>query len=381
MKTIRARFLAAAMAAAMIAVMGALAVAPVPGPAPAAAASPTPIQIYGAWHCSDDYCTWGRARDMVEFDAKNHWLIDRDPSAATGAPSVNLIVLSFVHPLKLLRGTNDAATANGMPLGMTAQVVDYFRNRGITVMLSIGGITYVSAWNTALGENPAALGLRAAEVATQLHVGIEIDYEENSSPNLAGLESFIRAYRGVHPYAPGSADPAARLTMDVAAGDRWLIGATRKATADWLRTSGQDPAVALDWANAMVPSKQPSLSGAIANWQEHVDGKPRYGPPILPLAPARFTGSLYLTESSQVRPECTNFANSLQKSTGTFVQAVAPIAGYGTTPGMLGYMFWAAEKPSTRGTSTQPPNSCEGGVGAGATYYNIPFPLPAIRPS
>jgi hypothetical protein len=28
-----------------------------------------------------------------------------------------------------------------------------------------------------------------------------------------------------------------RLTIDVAAGDRWLIALNRKATADWLRTA------------------------------------------------------------------------------------------------------------------------------------------------
>jgi len=46
---------------------------------------------------------------------------------------------------------------------------------------------------------------------------------------------------------------------------------------------------------------------------------------------------------------------------------------------LLGYMFWAAERPS-RGTTTQPPNTCERGVGAGATTYGIPIPMPALRP-
>ena len=131
----------------------------------------------------------------------------------------------------------------------------------------------------------------------------------------------------------------------------------------------------------MVPSKQPSLSGAIANWQEHVTGKPQYAPPILPLAPAKFTGSLYVAEGSKVRPECTNFASSLQKSTGSFVQTVAPTAGYGTTPGMLGYMFWAAERPSTRGVGTVLPNTCEGGMGVGAAHYAIPIPMQVLRGS
>ena len=46
--------------------------------------TPTPIQIFGAWHCSDDACTWATARTVAEFDSKNHWLIDR---AATARPA------------------------------------------------------------------------------------------------------------------------------------------------------------------------------------------------------------------------------------------------------------------------------------------------------
>jgi hypothetical protein len=205
-------------------------------------------------------------------------------------------------------------------------------------------------------------------------VGVEIDYEENTNPNLTGLEVFIAAYRGVHPYDPTGNDPAARLTIDLAAGDRWLIALTRKATSAWLRTD--DPV--LDYANAMVPAKQPSASGATTNWKEHVSGKPQYAPPIPPLAPAKFAGSLYVAEGSQVRPECVAFGSSLQKATAGFVQTVAP-AGAGVTNGMLGFMFWAAEKPSTRGVGTQPPNTCEGGVGVGATTFAIATPMPPLR--
>jgi hypothetical protein len=347
-------------------------VAGAPGVRLAIAAAPTPIQVYGAWHCSDDYCTWGAIRTVAAFDSMNHWLIDRGDGSKL--PSVNLVVLSFVNPLKLLKGTTDGTTANGVPRGMTPEIVNYFTSKGIRVMVSIGGITYTKDWNTALAENGTLLGTRAAAMATALGVGVEIDYEEANSPNLTGLEAFIRAYRLVHGFDPTDVGhPEKRLTIDLAAGDRWLIGIAQKSTADWLRTVDQVPAVALDYANAMVPSKQPTTSAAIANWQEHVDGKPRYSPPIPPLAPVKFTGSVYVAEGSRVRPECTNFAVSLQSSTGSFVQTVAPKVG--TTPGMLGYMFWAAEKPSTRGVGTQPPNTCEGGVGVGATTYDIPIPM------
>jgi len=257
---------------------------------------------------------------------------------------------------------------------MTQEVVKYFTDNGVRVMLSIGGITYVDAWNQALAQNATQLGLNAAAVASQLGVGIEIDYEENRNPNLVGLQAFIDAYRSVHPYDATGANPAARLTIDVAAGDRWLIALNRKATADWLRTDSP----VLDYANAMVPARQPSLRDALANWQEHVDGKPQYAPPVPPLAPARFTGGLYVAYGSKPLPECVNYGKSLQKSARSFVEGVLP-NGAGTTPGMLGYMFWAAERPAVRGIGTVPPNTCEGGIGAGATALAVPIPMPPLR--
>lgn len=328
------------------------------------------IEVYGAWHCGSDYCTWGTVRSAAEFDQKNHWLIDR---GGGGAPSVNLVVLSFVHPLKLLNQTTDATTLNGVPRGMTPEIVKYFTDHGVRVMLSIGGITYVKPWNDALAQNAWQLGLNAAAVAKALGAGIEIDYEENRSPNLAALEQFINAYRSVQPYDATGVNPAARLTIDLAAGDRWLIGITQKATADWLRG---DPPV-LDYANAMVTARPLRAADTIANWKEHVDGKPQYAPPILPLAPARFTGSLWLVDSKPLA-ECTSFTKSLQNTTGSFVRTVSP-NGDGSSPGMLGYMFWAAECQGTRSVCTTPPNACQGGVGTGATTYSVPIPMPPLK--
>jgi hypothetical protein len=336
----------------------------------AATAAPTPIQIYGTWHCGNDACTWATVRTVTEFDSKNHWIIDR----GDGRPSANLVILSFVNPLKLLNKTTDAGNLNGVPRGMTTDIVNYFKSRGIRVMLSIGGITYTDDWNTALATNPTQFGLNAAAVAQQLGVGIEIDYEESASPNLSGLQSFINAYRSVNPYDASGTNHAARLTIDLAAGDRWLIDLCREATAKWLTTSNP----VLDYANAMVESRQASASGATANWQEHIDGKTNFSPVILPLAPAKFTGAVYLVTGKSAAPECINFSSSLQKALGTFVQTAAP-HGAGTTAGMLGFMFWASEMPSSRRITTAPPNSCEGGMGAGATAYNIPIPMPALR--
>src|SRR5262249_11328466 len=165
--------------------------------------------------------------------------------------------------------------------------------------------------------------------------------------------------------------------IDLAAGDRWLITLTRKATADWLKTNTP----VLDYANAMVPARQPNgAADAEASWQEHIDGKPQYNPPILPLAPAKFTGGLYIVTGRRSAPECATFSGSLIDTTGNYVQTVVP-NGAGITSGMLGHMFWAAECSSTRRVCTTPPNTCEGGVGVGATTYAIPIPMPPLRPN
>lgn len=334
-------------------------------------ASATQIQIYGAWHCGNDFCTWSTVRNMTDFDTKNHWMIDR----GDGVPSVNLVILSFVNPLKLLNKTNDAQTVNGAPIGMNAAVVSYFTSRNIRVMLSIGGITYTDNWDTALASNGTQLGLNAAALAKQLNVGIEIDYENNTSPNLAQLQNFITAYRSVLPYDPTGANPAARLTIDLAAGDQYLVPIAAKATTDWLNTSSP----VLDYANAMVPNRQPnSASSAQSNWQQHVSGYPRITPPVPPLAPAKMAVSLYIVTGKNPAPECTTFNSSLEKSTGNWVQTVAP-AGAGSTPGVLGYMFWAAECQGAHSVCTVPPNTCQGGVGVGSSTYSVPFPMPALR--
>jgi hypothetical protein len=236
-------------------------------------------------------------------------------------------------------------------------------------MLSIGGVTYTDDWNAALATNATQLGLNAAAVASELGVGIEIDYEQNTDPDLLGLQAFVDAYRSVHPYDETGTNHAARLTVDLAAGGRYLQALNRYATVNWLNVS---PRV-LDYANAMVARS----SGTPDNWQEHVDGKLQYAPPIPPKAPASFTGGLYLKGNLA---NCDDFPASEQAKYAYYVQTVLP-NGQGDTPGMLGFMFWAAEAPSARKnyTPTTPPNTCEGGMGAAATAFDIPIPMPPLR--
>ena len=250
-------------------------------------------------------------------------------------------------------------------------MVDYFKDAGIRVMMSIGGITYTDFWNEALATDPWRLGLNAAAIATRHGVGIEIDYEENSNPNLAGLQTFIDAYRSVHPYdASALAPPEARLIIDLAAGGRSLQDLNRHATIHWL--DNDNPV--LDYANAMVHRS----SGTPSHWEEHITGMPTYDPEIPPKAPNRFTGGLFLKGNMA---NCTNFDSSEQAKHADWVMSVQPMPGVGVTPGMLGFMFWAAEIPSARRnyTPTTPPNSCEGGMGVAASVFDIDIPMKPLR--
>lgn len=345
-----------------------------PTPTPGSTPSPTPvpganpITIFGVWHAGNHYCDWSLVRDITEFDTNNHWLIDRGDGS--GLPSVNLVVLCFINPLSLLNKTNDSVTVNGIPIGMTQVIVDYFKSHNIRVMISIGGISYTDDWDTALSTNATQLGLNAAAVAKAMGVGIEIDYERGTGPNTAGMQLFINAYRSQLPYDATGNNPAARLTIDLAAGDRYLIDLNRYATANWLNTTNP----VLDYANAMVSG---TSSGTPTDWQEHIDGKTNYAPPILPLAPCKFTAGLYIKGNLA---NCTNFASSEQYTDANYVQTVAP-NGAGTTSGLLGFMFWAAEYPSSRNgyVATVPPNSCENGMGVAAKVFNIPIPIPPLR--
>jgi hypothetical protein len=357
-------------AVAVLGLIGAAFILTSPAKGTASTEAVTPIQVFGVWHGGDDYCNWSYARDIAEFDSKNHWLIDR----GDGVPSVNVVSLSFVKPTELLVKLNDATTVDGVPAGMTQEIVDYFKNSGVRVMLSMGGITYVDSWEEALATDAWQLGLNAAEAAQRMGVGFEIDYEGNRNPDLVGLQAFIDAYRSVLPYDASGQNHAARLTIDLAAGDRWLIDLTTKATTDWLTTSNP----VLDYANAMVPARQVRRAqDAIDHWQEHVDGKPQYDPPIPPLAPCKFTGALWLTGRKAI-PECIDFYNSLTYGTADYVQTVPP-NGAGTTPGMLGYMFWAAGCEGTRTVCTWPPDTCEGGMGVAALFFDVPVPMPPLR--
>ena len=323
------------------------------------------LQVYGLWHCYDDACSWASVPNMTTFDTNNHWIIDR----GNGSPSVNVVVLSFVNPVKLMNLTTDSTTTNGIPIGMNTAVVNYFQSKNVRVMMSIGGASYTKLWDKALSTNPTQLGTNAANAAKQFNVGMEIDYEKSSNPNLTGLQQFVSAYRSVIPYdATGNNFPA-RLTIDLGDGDTYLTAIANYATANWLKTSSP----VLDYANAMVASQKTSVSTLESGWQQHISGNGS----VPPLAPAKLTGSLWVVGNSVI-PNCNNFSASDENNAATFVQTVPP-NGAGTSSGMLGYMFWGGGCQGNGTVCTYPPNTCQGGVGVGATTFNIPIPGNSLR--
>lgn len=330
-------------------------------------AAQTQMQIYGAWHCYSDACSWASVPNMTTFDTDNRWLIDRNMNG-TYQPSVNLVVLSFVDPVKLMNLTTDSTDTNGIPIGMTTAVISYFESRGVRVMMSVGGASYTKNWDKALSTNPTQLGINAANAAKQFNVGMEIDYEKSSNPNVTALQKFVTAYRSVVPYDATGSNYAARLTIDLGNDDQYLTTLANYATTNWLNPSSP----VLDYANAMVASQKTSVATLETGWQQHVDG---ISGSVPPLAPAKLTGSLWLIGTGA---NCDNFSNSDQNTAASFVEDLAP-AGAGTTTGMLGYMFWAAGCQGNGTGCTFPPDTCQVGMGGAATAFNIPIPMPALR--
>lgn len=327
------------------------------------------MQVYGIWHCYTDACSWASVPNMTTFDTDNHWVIDRNMDNSFH-PSVNVVVLSFVDPVKLMNLTSDSTTVKGIPIGMTSSVVSYFQSRGIRVMMSIGGFSFISHWEKALKANPTQLGINAANAAKQFNVGMEIDYEKSSGPNVTGMQKFISAYRSVIPYDPTGNNFSARLTIDLGNDDLYLTGLANYAATNWLKTSSP----VLDYANAMVASQNTSVSSLETGWQQHVQGTSS----VPATAPAKLTGSLWLVGNSP-SPNCVGpLSTSDQETAFNFVSTI-PAAGAGMSSGMLGYMMWGGGCQGNGTVCTFPPNTCQVGTGGGAAAFNIPTGTFALR--
>ena len=86
---------------------------------------------------------------------------------------------------------------------------------------------------------------------------------------------------------------------------------------------------------------------------------------------------MYIAEGTKPHPECINYDKSLQSAMRSYAESVDPTARDYCGDARLHVP--AAERPSTRGIGTVPPNTFENGVGAGATALTVSIPMPALR--
>ena len=133
-----------------------------------------------------------------------------------------ILIIRFLHPMKVLELTTDAVTTAGVPIGMSQEIVDYFKARDIRVMMSIGGITYTDAWDEALLTDAWQLGLTHPD-GTEEQFAVSFDFRylfrfeaehllvEDATSNAAGCSPARRHPPGVlHiPIEPGSAEERA----------------------------------------------------------------------------------------------------------------------------------------------------------------------------
>jgi len=198
------------------------------------------------------------------------------------------------------------------------------------------------------------------------NVGMEIDFEKSSNPNLAGLQEFINAYRTVLPYDSTGNNQPARLTIDLGNDDAYLQALSAYATTNWLSTANP----LLDYANAMVASQKTTVTTLEAGWTQHVDGVTGGAP----LAPAKMTCSLWLVAG---QPNCAAFSSSDQNAAANFVETIAP---HGAEPLQERWVSCFGPQGEGQGTGyTFPPNSCQGGMGVAAKTFNIPVPMAPLR--
>ena len=215
-------------------------------------------------------------------------------------------------------------------------------------MLSIGGITYTDDWNSALASNAAQLGPqrgRPGPAARRRHRD-RLRGELRAEPDRpAGLHRRLprrAALRRQRRQPGGPADHRRGRRRPLA--DRHRPQGDRGLAAHRARRSWTTPT---PWCR---PASRRHL-GADANWQEHLDGKPQYSP----ADPAACPGQVHrqpLHRRGQQGParvqQLRHLAAELHRRSCRPPRRTAPVP----RPGLLGYMFWAAERPSTRGVTT-----------------------------
>jgi len=279
------------------------------------AALPSLSKIYSVWHCADDSCLWANPPSSDQT-----WLINR----GDGNPTVNVVIFAFIDPLQLLQGK--------IPAGFAAQA-SYFKSHNLYVIFSIGGADWASHWDQALTQDAAGLARNAANIAKQYGVGIEIDYEQDSSGSMGLLTTFVQTYRSIIPF-DGSDSPAPQsiLTVDLGAGTGYL-SAISQTTGNWLSAG------LVNWANAMVAG-DPN-GDETQYWQQHLNGASWAN--IAPINPKYLVGSLYASSGAN---DCASYAAPLPNS-----------VSWAKQNNVRGLSFWAVGCPAG---PNQCANNCPG---------------------
>lgn len=279
---------------------------------------PSLANVYSAWYCGVDSCVWASPPPANQ----SNWMLNR----GDGKPTFNIVIFSFIDPLQLLQGN--------IPAGFTQDEVNNFVNNDIYVIFSIGGASYSSNWDTALAQGAVQLAKNAAAIAMKYGVGIEIDYEQDSSASMGALTTFVQTYRSIIPF-DGSASPKPQsiLTVDLGAGTGYLTSISVTASL-WLNSSW------VNWANAMV-SGDPN-GDETQYWQQHLSGASWAGLP--PMNPNQLVGSLYASSGAN---DCQSYSGTDLQSSVQWVQSNK----------CRGISFWAAGCPAG---PSQCADSCPG---------------------
>ena len=228
-------------------------------------------------------------------------------------------------------------------------------------MLSIGGITYVDAWNQALAQNATQLGLNAAEVAGRSASASRSTTRRTAARTSPGYRPSSTPIARCTPYDATGNDPAARLTIDLAAGDRWLIALhrrghrrlahARRAGARLRERDGAGPAA------ERVP-RADELAGARGRQAEVRAADPAARAARVHREPL-YRGGL---EGAAGVHQLQRLAAELDRR----IRASRRAERRGDDAGHARLHVLGGGAALARGCTT-PPNTCEGGVGAGAT--------------
>jgi len=202
--------------------------------------------VLQVWYGGDDECNWAETASTSRIS----WILNRGDSK----PTANVICFAFVQPSLL------AASTSGVPSAMIS-AISYFQNAGILVVLSIGGASYVGDFEDVLNSasSTQSLAENAASVASQYHVGIEIDFEPNDiSPYEDNLALLVSTYRGIIPYSASGA-PESVLNIDVGPSSGWPAGMSAFVSAHLS---------SFNWANAMVNNVHCESSSTTSGYWE-----------------------------------------------------------------------------------------------------------------